>query len=368
VRALKARAGDAGIVAVIKANAYGHGAVGVARRLVKDGVWGLAVTSVEEAEELRRAAIEAPILVLGHSEPVLAERLVAADLRPAITTIALGKALSEAARRAGKTVRVHLKVDTGMNRYGTTPEDAVVLANALRELPNIEVEALFSHFATADETDDAFLRQQYDAFAACAARLDWIGLCHVSNSAATLARPDLALNLVRVGFSMYGQYPSAALRSAADLTPVLTLKSRVARVHRVGVGETAGYGRAWRAERPSTLALVMAGYGDGVRRRLSNNADVLIHGKRAPYAGRVSMDMTIVDITDIPGVAVGDEVVLFGRQGDELITADELAERSGTIAYEILTGMAARVTRLYVEDGRIVARQDLAGFREASAP
>jgi alanine racemase len=367
VHALKRQAVDARLLVVVKANAYGHGAVMTARAAVEAGAWGLGVASLEEGEELRHAGIESPVLVLSRCAPAQAERLVASDLRVTIGSLDLGEALSRAATASGREALVHLKVETGMQRFGVPPEEARGLAESLRALPGVVVEGLSSHLASSDEPDKAFTRQQYQRFLDCAGDLDWIPIHHISNTGALLDLPELRLGLVRCGLGVYGYYPSSTAGREVPISPVLSLRSRVARVATVEKGAGVGYGLAWHAERTSRIALVLAGYGDGIRRALSNRGEALVRGKRAPYAGRVAMDMLALDVTDIPGVAVDDEVTLLGRQDDDCIDADAIATLIDTISYEIISGLMERVPRLYTRSGRIVARQDLAGLHEAPA-
>jgi alanine racemase len=368
VQALKRQAGESRLLVVVKANAYGHGAVVTARAAVEAGAWGLGVASLEEGEELRRASIEAPILVLSSSSPAQAERLVRNDLRVTIGTLELGEALSKAAVTVGRNALVHVKVETGMQRFGVPPEEARGLAEALRTLPGVFVEGLATHLASSDEPDKTFTRQQYQRFLDCAAGLRWIPIHHVSNTAALLDLPELRLGLVRCGLGVYGYYPSSSVSRDVSIAPVLSLRSRIARVATVEKGEGVGYGLAWRAERRSRIALILAGYGDGIRRVLSNRGAALVRGQRVPFAGRVAMDMVMLDVTDFPDVAVDDEVTLLGRQGSECIDAEDVAALSDTISYEVLCGLMERVPRLYLRGTRIVARQDLAGLHDGSAP
>jgi alanine racemase len=368
VQALQGQANDARLLVVVKANAYGHGAVMTGRAAIEAGAWGLGVASLEEAEELRRAGITAPILVLTSSSPAQAVRLVAGDFRVTIGTLELGEALSRAAIAAGRDALVHLKVETGMQRFGVPPEDARGLGESLRALPGVVVEGLSSHLASSDEPDKTFTREQYQRFLDCARNLDWIPIHHISNTGALLDLPELRLGLVRCGLGVYGYYPSAAVSRDVPIAPVLSLRSRVARIATVEKGEGVGYGLAWRAERRSRIALILAGYGDGIRRVLSNRGVALVRGQRAPFAGRVAMDMVMLDVTDIPDAALNDEVTLLGWQGNECIDADEVAALSDTISYEVICGLMERVPRLYTRGDRIVARQDLAGLRDTSAP
>src|SRR6185436_618792 len=357
-------AGDAKLLAVVKGNAYGHGAIAVAKAAMRCGAWGLGVVSLEEGEELRRASMDGPLLVLGASSPALASRLVAADLHVTIASKEEAEALASAARAAGTRARVHLKVETGLNRFGLRPDDVVALAEALREVNGLEVEGIATHLASVDEGDKTFTYQQYEAFKLCAERLPWVPLHHISSTGGLLDLPDLRLGLVRTGIGLYGYYPSDEVTRPVALQPALSLRSRVARVSDVPEGESVGYGRTWTAPEGARVALVMAGYADGVRRVLSNQGVALVRGRRAPFAGRVAMDMLMLDVTQVPDAAYDDEVTLIGKQGDESIDADEVGRLSGTISYEVLAGVMARVPRLYVKGGRIVAIQDGLGYRE----
>ncbi len=355
-------------MAVVKANAYGHGAVPVAKAVLAVGADRLGVVCVDEGEELRRAGIDAPILVMGHTPTAQAERVVSLSLTPSVGNRPFAEALSEAAISAGVTLPVHLKLETGLNRYGLPPEQLLPLAESIRHLPGLDVEGLWTHFATGDETDKSYVLRQFRAFSEVAGRLPWIRLLHVANTATVLDMPELSLGMVRVGIGIYGCYPSSEVARDLALRPVLSLKSRVARLRRIEVGASAGYGCTWTAARASVVALVMAGYGDGLRRALSNKGSVLIRGRRAPIVGRIAMDMCVADVTDIPYVAIDDEVVLIGRQRNEEIAAEEVAQLCDTISYEMLTGITARVPRLYLRDGRTVAVQTLVEATSQEAP
>jgi len=360
LKLLAARVRPARVYAVVKANAYGHGAVAVARAALEAGADALAVAAVDEGEELRRAGIAAPILVLGHTPASDAARVVTHRLEPAVGGPELVEALSAVARADGAEVPVHLEVETGFGRHGLLPDAAVQLAERARALPGIRVRALFTHFATADEDEQEFTHGQYEVLAEVARRLPWVGERHCSASASVLRRPwaeggrPLALDAVRVGISLYGYRPGAGCGPDADLRPVLSLRSRVARVADLAPGGSVGYGRTWVARRPSRIALVMAGYADGYRRSLGNQAHAVVRGRRAPVIGRVSMDMIVLDVTEIPGVLPGDVATLLGADGAERVDADELAGLAGTISYEVLAGISARVPRLYVRGGDVV--------------
>ena len=359
VRALKRQARGALLMAVVKANAYGHGAVGVAKAALAAGADRLGVVCVDEGEELRRAGITAPILVMGHTPVSLAECAVALNLATTVGSYHYAEAVSQEAVKRGVSVAVHLKVETGLNRYGLPPEQVMPLAESIRQMPGLDVEGLWTHFATCDEPDKNYVQRQFTAFRDVAEKLPWVRLRHVANTATVLDMPDLSLDMVRVGIGLYGCYPSADVDHEVPLRPVLSLKSRVARLRRIEAGESVSYGCTWTATRASVIALVMCGYGDGLRRTLSNKGSVLVRGQRAPIVGRIAMDMCVADVTEIPHIAVDDEVVIIGRQDEDEISADEVARLTDTISYETLTGITARVPRVYRRDGKIVGSQTL---------
>jgi len=363
VEALKQRAAEAHLMVVVKANAYGHGAVSIGLAAIQAGAWGLGVASLEEGDELRRAGVVAPILVLSSTTPAQAPGLVQRGLTVTIASHEMGEALSAAAKAVERTAKVHIKVETGMNRFGIAAQEAIALAERLRNLPNLEVEGISSHLATADEADKTFTFQQYKAFRECITHLAWVPIHHISNTAGLLNMPEMRHGLVRCGLGVYGYYPSPETNRDVPLQPVLSLRSRVAKIAELQPGEGVGYGMTWRATKPSRVAVVLAGYGDGLPVALSNKGVALVRGHRAPYAGRVMMDMLTLDVTDVPGVAVDDEVTLIGAQGAETVDVDEMAVHAGTINYEILTGLMERVPRLYLRDGQVTARLDLTGLR-----
>jgi alanine racemase len=359
VRALKRQARGALLLAAVKANAYGHGATAIARAVLGAGADRLGVVCVDEGEELRRAGITAPILVMGHTPVSQAGRAVDLDLTTTAGSLEFAEAVSKRAVERGVTIPIHLKVETGLNRYGLPPEQVLPLAEAIRRLPGVDVEGLWTHFATGDEKDKSYVHRQFRAFCGVAEELPWVRLRHVANTATVLDMPELSLDMVRVGIGLYGCYPSDEVDRGTPLRPVLSLKSRVARLRRLEAGESVSYGCTWTARRPSVVALVMCGYGDGLRRTLSNRGSLLIHGRRAPIVGRIAMDMCVADVTHIPNVALDDEVVIIGRQGDDEIPAEEVARLTETINYETLTGITARVPRLYRRGGRITTVQTL---------
>ncbi len=365
VRTLAAQAAPAQLYAIIKANAYGHGAVAVAMAALEAGAAGLGVVCADEGEELRRAGIDAPVLILGFSPASEAETIVGQRLTPTVCSMQPALALSRFATERRVTQKVHVELESGLNRHGLPLDALVAFAESVRALPGIEVEGLYTHFAAAEEGDQTFTRRQCDLLLEASRRLPWIPLRHCSPTAGILSSPEMALDMVRAGIGIYGYHPAPACGDGVELRPALSLKSRIARVVELKAGDTVGYGRAWEARGPSTIALVMCGYADGLRRALSDRAQVLVRGRRAPIAGRIAMDMCMVDVTGIAGVAPDDEVVIIGRQGDEAVDADELAALADTISWEVLAGISARVPRLYLRGGAVVAATTL---NERSVP
>ena len=338
------------VFAVVKANAYGHGLVPVARAAVQAGATRLVVHRLEEGLALRAAGIAAPILLLGYVPVAAAPAVAQHGLIPTVITLEFLQALASHASPA-RPHPVHINVDTGMGRYGLLPHEVVDFLRAVQHIPGVQVEGLYTHFATADEADTTYLQRQWTVFREVLAAVEAAGLMppvrHACNSAATFALPAAHLDAVRPGIATYGLRPSLAWEPPVPLRPVLTWKSRVARVRTLPAGSSIGYGRTYITKRPTTVALVPVGYGDGYVRRLSNRAQVLVRGQRAPVVGRVSMDQIVVDVSHIPGVALEDEVVLLGAQGEARITAEEMAAWAETINYEVTTLMLPRVPRVY---------------------
>ncbi len=357
-RAMKRWVGEeVEIIAVVKANAYGHGAVPVARTVLAAGASRLAVHRLHEGIALRRAGIEAPILVMAPLLPAQAPEVVRWRLTPTLSLPEAARALDAAARAAGRPIPVHVEVDTGMGRAGISPEEVLPFLRALQEMEGLVLEGLYTHFATADESDPGFAMHQLRRFEAVIATLEAGGirvpLRHTANSAAAMRFRSAHFEAVRPGLALYGIRPSPEWEPPFPLRPALTLKSRVVRVWTLAPGESVGYGRTFIADRESRMALVPIGYGDGYLRSLSNRGAVLIRGRRAPVRGRVSMDQIVVEVTGIPDVAVGEEVVILGRQGEAEIRAEDLAAWAGTIHYEITTLISPRVPRIYRSGGRV---------------
>ncbi len=339
-----------GILAVVKADAYGHGALACARALERK-VWGFGVSLVEEGVELRRGGIEAPIVVLGSFYGYAHRDLVAYRLTPVISDEHDVDKLARAAdEMAAGRVGVHVKIDSGMSRLGVRPERLDAMLAHLAATPAVELTGLCSHLASADADDVTATDDQLRTFEAARARVLAAGfapaLTHVANSAGTARFPSARHDLVRPGLGLYG-YSPAPVVALPGLRPALSLKSRIVAIRDVLPGEHVSYGGLWTATTPARIATVPIGYADGYSRRLTGQAHVLVAGKRCPVAGAITMDMIMVDVTDVPA-KLGDDVVLLGSQGDEHIGADELARWGGTIPWEIFTGISKRVPRIYV--------------------
>lgn len=364
LRAIRARVGTRPILAVVKANAYGHGAPMVARSLEKEGVESLGVALPEEGIELRRAGVAVPILILGGFTPEQAEAVLLHRLVPAVYRKDQVEALSRAASRRGVEATVHLKVDSGMGRLGVPPEDVPAFASVLAGADSIRVTGAFSHLAVADDPADPFTRRQMDLFSESVEAARERGLrpaeIHLANSAAILDHPPAWLSLVRPGLVLYG-YPPSAKVTPLEVTPVLSLKTRIIYVKEVPAGTSLGYGRTFVAARPMRIASLALGYDDGLPRLASNRGHVLVRGRPAPIVGRISMDLTTVDVTGVPGAALGDEVTVIGRSGEERIGADRMAAWAETIPWEVLCGIGSRVPRLFLrgEERDVVSRFSL---------
>jgi alanine racemase len=356
---------QAALMAVVKANGYGHGALEVARVALAQGARYLAVARFDEAFNLRKAGIEAPLLLFGATLPDQVDYLCRHDIRAAVNSLAGARQLSVAAAARNRTLKVHLKIDTGMGRLGLWAEGlagtpgndssegaSMETIGTIAALPGLELEGIFTHFANADSRNTAHTRGQFALFEQLLAQLAahgiQISLRHAANSAALLAMPETHLNLVRPGIALYGLWPSEKMkRHSIDLRPALTLKSTVIQVKSVDRGFAVSYGSTHVTSRPTRIATIPIGYADGYSRRLSAQGHMLVRGVRAPILGRVCMDLTLIDVGRIPDVLPGDEVVLIGRQGAEEISADEIARRLATINYEVVSALTARVPRVY---------------------
>ncbi|MCX7597478.1 MAG: alanine racemase [Armatimonadetes bacterium] len=344
-------AAPAEVCAVVKGNAYGHGAVECGRAALSAGASWLAVAMVGEARALRDAGIDAPILILGESSPEEAEEILAADATAMVATTEVADALSRAAVRIGRQAEIQIKIDSGMGRQGVRWDRVETFASQLAQLPGLRVTGLFTHFAAAD-TEPDFTHWQFATFLdACAKMEAFLGpvpFRHCCNTAAAILYPDMHLSMIRPGAGMYGISPGLSAEQMAGLRPVMSLRAKVAIVKELQPGDTAGYGRTWRAPGRRRIALLPLGYCDGYPRALSGVGQVLLRGRRVPIVGRISMDVTIIDVTEAGDVKVGEEAVLVGTQGGERITVEELAQASGTIVQEIVSRLSPRLPRVYV--------------------
>ncbi len=345
---------DTKIIAVVKADGYGHGALPLAEVMEgREDVWGYAVATPEEAEELYSNGIKKPILILGYTFPEYDEQIVKEGLRPAVFSLDRAKQLSEEALRQNKECKIHIKLDTGMSRIGfqVTEQSADEIAQ-IAALPNIIVEGIFTHFSKADETDKTFTKKQADTYEQM---ITWlkkrqveIPIHHVSNSAGIVDLPEYNKDIVRAGIILYGLWPSDEVeKDNIDLQPLLSLKSHVVHVKELEPGRIISYGGTFEVEKPMQIATVPVGYADGYPRSLSNKGYVLIHGKRAAICGRVCMDQMMVDVSEIPDVKPGDEVTLIGTDGAETITMEELGDMSGRFNYELACDLNKRIPRIY---------------------
>lgn len=362
VRQLRRITNDhAQLMVAVKANGYGHGAVEVALTAMANGADQLGVARVEEGVALREAGIQAPILILGYTAAEEILPLIDHGLTATLYSLENARAMSKAALNHQTTLRFHIKVDSGMGRLGIPCEDlrldrsrqAAKEIAAMAQLPGLEPAGLFTHFATADHADKAFAQLQFSRFQKLSADLEDSGLNipikHAANSGAIIDMPETHLDMVRAGISVYGLFPSRSVdQSRIDLQPALALKAKIIHLKKVPSGTKISYGGTWEATTPTTIATLPVGYGDGYSRLLSNKGQMLVRGQKAPIAGRICMDLTMLDVGHIKDVGIGDEVVLIGQQGDESITADEVAARLDTINYEVVTNLMARVKRVYV--------------------
>ena len=356
---------DVKIAAVVKANAYGHGSVELAKTFAENGADCFAVSSLDEAVELRRYAhIDKEIFILGHTDARRTEELLTYEIEPAVFNLKNAEFFSQEAQRLGKTLRVHIAVDTGMSRVGfQVNEFSVSEIKAIAALPNIEIRGMFTHFAVSDIKDKTFTREQYGHFRWMCKRMEeegiHIALRHCCNSAAALELPEYYCDMVRPGIIMYGCEPSPDVDiKPYDLRPVMSLRCCIAHVKLIDAGATVSYGRHYTAPSRRKIATLPVGYADGYSRILSGKVDVLYHGHRVPQVGAICMDQCMIDVSGEANVHAGDEVVLFGRQGDSFIPIEEIAAACGTINYEIMCNISRRVPRVYMKNGKVVGREE----------
>ncbi|WAM37033.1 alanine racemase [Caldicellulosiruptor acetigenus] len=348
------------IMAVVKADAYGHGAVEISRVLVKNGVSMLAVAIIDEALQLRHFNFDVPILILGFTPFELSEQVVENEISQTVYTYEQAYYLSQAAQKIGKKAKIHIKVDTGMGRIGfLCCNESIQTVLNIAKLPNIELEGIFSHFSSADDPDsDHFTHEQFMKFENFVKELNKNGVYfkykHIANSSAAIRFPQYQLDVVRLGLILYGLYPSSSLKEHLSIKPVMSVKARVINVKEVPEGFPISYNRRYITTRKSKIATIPIGYADGFTRVGSSQRHVLIKGEFAKVVGSICMDQCMVDVTDIEDVKIGDEVVIIGRQGKNEILADHLAEQIGTINYEVVCSFSKRIPRVYIKDGRVV--------------
>lgn len=351
--------GDAKLMAVVKADAYGHGAVTVALCALGAGARWLGVATVPEGVELREANIKAPILIMGAvSSAEEVEAIARWNLQPTLVSPKQALVFSEAlSKQRSTSLPVHLKIDTGMSRLGYRWQEAADFAEFVQGLPNLEIQSVYSHLATADEPDTTTLRQQHQRYEAALSQINQQGLSpkmrHLANSAATLLDTNLHYDMVRVGLALYGLYPAPHLRSALSLRPVMQVKARVTHVKDIPPGTGVSYGHTFVAQTPMQIAVVGIGYADGVPRSLSNQMSVLVNGQSVRQIGNITMDQLMIDVTHVPDLREGDVVTLLGRDAEHTITADDWASLTDTISWEILCGFKHRLPRI-TTSGRTV--------------
>ncbi len=340
------------------------GAAAVAQAAVDAGARGAAVARVSEARRLRQAGFGHPILLLGGLDPVDYADVIDFGLTPTITDWATAEGVAAAAHAKAAKASVEVKVDTGMTRYGAPPDEAMAIVRGMQQLPGLQLEGFYTHFAAADDPDPFFANQQLARFRAICEQLEGegvsLGMKHAANSAGTLRIPNAGLDTVRTGIALAGGYATGWVPRVGSLHPAVALKTRVVRFHAPAIGTSIGYGRTYKVFRPMRVALLAVGYADGLPRACSNRGRVLIRGQRAPLVGTVSMDMAMADVSHVPEVEVGDEVVVLGRQGDDEITLDEFAESAGIIPHELLVRLGSRAPRVYLRNGQPCLQATLA--------
>jgi len=348
------------LMVAVKANAYGHGIIEVARQALKSGADALGVARVDEGIRIRESGIDAPVLVFGYTPPSEAARLYEFDLIQTVYYFETARALSDTASSLNIKINIHLKVDTGMGRLGLLPDSrravhadsAVEEVKSIAGLKGLKLEGIFTHFATADWSDKSYAEKQFQFFSKFLDQLHQAGLKfsvkHAANSGAIIDMPQTHLDMVRAGIAVYGLYPSDEIdKSRIKLWPAMSLKARIIHLKKVPAGFMVSYGITHKTKKPTTIATIPVGYGDGFSRLMSSNGHMLLHGQKAPIIGRVCMDLTMIDVGHIPEAEIEDEVVVFGHQGNASITADEIARSTNTINYEVVTRISDRVPRVY---------------------
>jgi len=357
---IKKLAKDKEVIAVVKADCYGHGSLDIVPTLLENGASRLAVAVLTEGIELRNSNINAPMMILGYTPLYLGEDLIKFDLEQTVYDLDYAKELSEIALNVNKKAKVHIAMDTGMGRIGFLPnEKALKDVSEICSLKGLDVVGIFTHFSTSDEEDKEYTNEQFKKFIEFTEKLSDLGieipLKHTSNSGAIIDMPETYLDGVRAGIILYGYYPSNEVKKEnISLKPALTLKASITRVQEMDKDMYISYGKTFKTERKSLIATLPIGYADGYSRLLAKNAKVIIHGKFAPIVGRICMDQCMIDVTDIEDVKVGDEVILLGEQGTLKFNADDIADVMGTINYEILCMLKFRIPRVYIKNGEII--------------
>lgn len=352
------------IAAVVKANAYGHGAVMASKVFLKNGADVLAVATLSEAIELRRSGIKAPIIILGYTPNYQMDEVVRYDIIQTIYNYEQGFKISNEAKKQNKKAIIHLKIDTGMSRIGFLPnENSIEEITKINELPNLKIEGIFTHFAVADKKDKSFTRTQFNRFLWVNNQLSKRGINipvkHVSNSAAIIDLPEYNLDMVRAGIMIYGLYPSNEVnKDKIDLKPAMTLKCRISNVKTVPKGTGVSYGQIYTTKGEEKIGTIPIGYADGFTRLLTNKATVSINGKRVPVIGKICMDQSMINLTGVDNVKINDEVGIFGNGENNIPHIDEVAQALGTINYEIVCMVGRRVPRVYIMDGKVIAAED----------
>lgn len=360
MREIRKAAKSKDIIAVIKADGYGHGALDIAPVLLENGATRIAVAVLNEAVELRRGGLECPIMILGFTPPSLIDLILRYDIEQTVYSYELAHELSVLAQKKNKIAKIHIAVDTGMGRIGFLPNDeSVEEVYKISKLPNIVIEGLFSHFSAADERNKEYTSMQFTKYNWFYDRLKEkdinINMRHIANSAAIIDLPETHFEAVRPGIILYGYYPSNEVcKEKIDLKPVMSLKTNIVHIKKVPPGEYISYGRKFQTSKESIIATLPVGYADGYTRLLFNKAKVIVDAKLVPVIGRICMDQCMIDVTEVEGVKVGDEVILMGEQNGIKFTADDIAELLGTINYEVTCMISKRVPRVYVRQGKVV--------------
>ncbi|WP_252213466.1 alanine racemase [Clostridium sp. VAP41] len=359
MRNIKKLAQNKDVIAVVKADCYGHGALDVVPTLLENGASRLAVAVLTEAIELRNNDVTAPIMILGYTPEYLFEEVVNYDIEQTVYDLEYAKKLSHLAIKFNKKAKVHIAIDTGMGRIGFIPnEKAIRDIKKIYNLKGLDVIGIFTHFSTSDETDKEYTNEQFNKFTSFIDMLSKVGvkipIKHISNSGAIIDMPKTYLDSVRAGIILYGYYPSDEInKDNIKLKPALTLKASLTRVQELDINSYISYGKTFKTERKSIIATLPIGYADGYSRLLAPGAKVIINGKFAPIIGRICMDQCMIDVTDIDDIHVGDEVIILGEDGNLKLTANDLAKSMGTINYEILCMLKYRIPRVYMKNGKI---------------